>query len=64
MKRRPPRRTPIKSSAAADVYKRQIFLREAAGQEPAEVAAAARAAAEPEAGMKTKSVLLTLWKEW
>ncbi len=46
------------------MYKGQGRLRVAAGQEPAEVAAAARAAAEPEAGMKTKSVLLTLWKEW
>ncbi len=29
MIRRPPRSTPIKSSAASDVYKRQLALREA-----------------------------------
>src|SRR5450759_4133203 len=32
MKRRPPRSTPLYSSAASDVYKRQVFLQLAPGQ--------------------------------
>ena len=38
MIRRPPRSTPLYSSAASDVYKRQIFLRHQAGEFDAVVA--------------------------